>query len=69
MATNDEPRWLSQLRSDSAQRPRTQFRKIRWAHLQLLMRDYDALWAAASPEVRASVEASRPDEAAVRYRN
>lgn len=69
MGRDGDPRWLSQLRIDATQRPRTQFRSIRWAHLQLLLRDFDALWEAATPETRARVEATRPDPDDVRYVN
>ena len=69
MTSNDEPRWLGQLRVDATQRPRTQFRNVRWAHLQLLLRDFDALWDAATPQTRARVGAARPDPDGVRYVN
>ncbi len=54
-----EPGWLQAMRSAAVQRPRTQFVKIRWALLQPLLRERDALWAAASPETRLMVEAMR----------
>jgi hypothetical protein len=64
----DEPRWLTVLSGSAVQRPRTQFRNIRWAHLQLLLRDYDILMDEASPRTVARIEAARAHDT-VRYKN
>jgi hypothetical protein len=45
-----EPAWLAALRAAAQQRPRTQFQRVRWSHLQHLLREYDLLWNPA-PEV------------------
>jgi hypothetical protein len=59
MGETKEPGWLSRLRPAAKQRPRTQFVRIRWHDLQELLRERDALWNAASPQTRASLEATR----------
>jgi hypothetical protein len=59
MAENEEPGWLSRLRPDAKQRPRTQFVRIRWHDLQELLRERDALWHDASVETRKALEAAR----------
>jgi hypothetical protein len=65
---NAEPRWLTVLRSDAVQRPRTQFRNVRWAHLQPLLRDYDTLIADASAKTLARISTAREHDV-VRYKN
>jgi hypothetical protein len=57
-----EPTWLQSMRLAAVQRPRTQFRKIRWIDLQPLLRERDALWNAATPEIRAMILAMREGE-------
>lgn len=65
-----EPPWLRAMRFAARQRPRTQFQRIRWAHLQNLLREYDMLWAPASDELaiwslplgrRATIPATRTE--------
>jgi hypothetical protein len=58
-ADEPEPPWLQAMRLAAVQRPRTQFVKIRWALLQPLLRERDALWAAASPGTRETIRAMR----------
>ena len=58
-AGQPEPNWLLSMRVAARQRPRTQFVRIRWAELQPLLRERDALWNAASPATRAAIEAMR----------
>ena len=58
-ASPSEPGWLVSMRAAARQRPRTQFQRIRWAQLQSLLRERDALWNAATAETRAMVEAMR----------
>ena len=58
-ASPSEPGWLVSMRATARQRPRTQFQRIRWAQLQSLLRERDALWNAATAETRAMVEAMR----------
>lgn len=55
---NAEPGFLQAMRSAAVQRPRTQSVKIRWATLQVLLNERDALWGAASEETRARIEAT-----------
>ena len=47
------------MRLAARQRPRTKFVRIRWASLQPLLRERDALWNLSSPETRAMIEATR----------
>lgn len=47
-----EPYWLMRMRQAAKQRPRTRFAKIRWIELQYLLRERDALWLAAGPDLR-----------------
>lgn len=56
---NDEPGWLTRLRASAGQRPKTQFTEIRRHDLQELLRERDTLWHAASPDTRATLEATR----------
>ena len=58
-SADTEPGWLQAMRLAARQRPRTQFVRIRWASLQPLLRERDALWNLASPETRAMIEAMR----------
>ena len=53
------PPWLQAMRLAAVQRPRTQFVKIRWALPQPLLRERDALWAAAGSETRETIRAMR----------
>lgn len=57
-----EPGWLQSMRAAARQRPRTQFRKIRWIDLQSLLRERDALWNAATPETQARIVAMRESD-------
>jgi hypothetical protein len=59
MSEDEEPGWLTRLRRQSGQRPRTQFTEIRWHDLQELLRERDFLWHEASTETRATVETLR----------
>lgn len=68
MATK-EPDWLTALRAAAVQRPRTQFQRVRWSHLALLLRDFDTLWQAATPETRNAIASTRPPPDSVRYKN
>jgi hypothetical protein len=43
MANDVEPDWMARLREAAKQRPRTQFRKVRWSDLQQLLRVHDLL--------------------------
>jgi len=63
MTTTDEPAWLSALRTAAVNRPRTQFQRIRWAHLQILLREYDALLHDASPETLERLKSARQHDA------
>ncbi|MGW5238638.1 hypothetical protein ACWEOW_06880 [Monashia sp. NPDC004114] len=69
MPDKDEPQWLTAMRSAARQRPRTQFQKIRWAHLQNLLREYDMLWNMAPEQTRSLVEATRRTGDWSRYEN
>ena len=69
MTNNDEPPWLTAMRSAAIQRPRTQFQKIRWAHLQNLLREYDMLWNLAPEETRTLIQTTRGTGDWSRYRN
>ena len=57
-----EPGWLQSMRVAARQRPRTQFRKIRWIDLQSLLPERDALWNAATPETQARIVAVRESD-------
>lgn len=60
--TSREPYWLRKMREAARQRPRTQFIKIRWIELQMLLRERDTLWESAGPEVRERILAQRARE-------
>lgn len=64
-----EPPWLSAMRFAARQRPRTQFQKIRWSHLQNLLREYDMLWAAVPEDTRNLVLTTRSTGDWSRYSN
>lgn len=58
-SADTEPGWFQAMRLAARQRPRTQFVRIRWASLQPLLRERDAMWNLASPETQAMIEAMR----------
>jgi len=55
------PGWLQAMRAAARQRPRTRFVKVQWSHIQDLLRERDALWAAASEETRILLTLARKE--------
>lgn len=57
MAARRDPSWLERLRAAAKQRPRTQFVKVRWADIQLILHERDFLLQQADRQTREAVAA------------